>query len=70
MVSRLVALHTWEAGISLRFIPAYELPETPPAPPLDQPSEWEQRIAELDVDNLSPRAALEQLYAWQRLLKK
>ena len=46
------------------------LPESPPAPPLDQPSEWEQRIAELDVDDLSPRAALEQLYAWQRLLQQ
>ena len=42
----------------------------PPEPTQAKPSEWEQRLAELDVDSLSPRAALEQLYAWKRLLEE
>jgi DNA mismatch repair protein MutS len=40
------------------------VPEAPPAAPVD--SQWRERLAAIDVDQLSPRAALELLYELRR----
>ena len=46
------------------------LEPAPPEPAPAEPSELEKRLSELDVDSLSPREALEQIYAWKRLLEE
>ena len=73
-LQRLEQLHTPAPQLDLFAAPTSAAPETAPASPTLSPEQelaldLQQALTELDIDDLSPRAALELLYQWRKQYK-